>query len=123
MVDLKKVLAAKLRDAPTVPVSALRGVIGSSIGATVGGVSAANAAHVAMTDHLAALEREGTATQVLQECVESLVKENEVLQARYDLLLGKYMELVDRVVGLLPPAKAHGNHESEESTCPKSELL
>lgn len=76
-----------------------------------------------VSERLTKIEKESAANQVLQECVESLVKENEVLQARYDLLLGKYMELVDRVAGLLPPAKAHGNHESEESTCPKPELL
>jgi hypothetical protein len=76
-----------------------------------------------VSERLTRIEKESAANQVLQECVESLVKENETLQARYDLLLGKYMELVDRVAGLLPPVKAHGKHESAKSTCPKPELL
>ncbi len=107
----------------------LSSLVGPSMGAMVGGAvhdivttRSSDAINEAMA-RLTKVEKESTANQVLQECVESLTKENELLQARYDLLLGKYMELVDRVVGLLPPVKAHGNHEGEESTCPKAELL
>lgn len=83
-----------------------------------------------VASRLVKLEQEGTANSVLLGCVESLLEENrrvceekDAAQAKYDLLLGKYMELVDRVAGLLPPVKAHEIAEDAESTCMAPRLL